>query len=263
MSLNILSAGYTTIDRIGDSNYIGGGATLLAINAKKLGYLSSLLSVLSIDQNGLFAKLILKKASIDIDFCFTKAPHIPTCAVPHAHALGSERKWIDNGAISFFKKISISQNTFSDFNCTFLVNCLPSFASRIACYSPQNLVYIPGPQSVLQPRHVREDVIRKAHYIFLNEEEAPYIWKYQPFSGKTEFVVVTKGEKGGEVFLHNGLKKQFRAIPVKNVIDTTGAGDVFALGFITTYLETNSITRAVENARILSSKIIQKNGGLL
>jgi fructokinase len=50
---------------------------------------------------------------------------------------------------------------------------------------------------------------------------------------------------------------------VNKILDLTGAGDLFAAGFLKEYLDNSSIKKCLETGSILASKIIQKIGARL
>jgi fructokinase len=50
---------------------------------------------------------------------------------------------------------------------------------------------------------------------------------------------------------------------VKKISDLTGAGDLFAAGFLKEYLDNSNIKKCLETGSILASKIIQKIGARL
>jgi fructokinase len=53
------------------------------------------------------------------------------------------------------------------------------------------------------------------------------------------------------------------SITVSKVLDLTGAGDLFAAGFLKEYLNDSNIKRCLETGTVLASKIIQKIGARL
>jgi len=53
------------------------------------------------------------------------------------------------------------------------------------------------------------------------------------------------------------------SIKVNNVLDLTGAGDLFAAGFLKEYLDNSEVKKCLETGSILASKIIQKIGARL
>ncbi|MFL2660633.1 MAG: adenosine kinase [Alphaproteobacteria bacterium] len=74
-----------------------------------------------------------------------------------------------------------------------------------------------------------------------------------------EIMVMTKGEKGAEIFTsqsHQAVEAQ----KVNSVIDTTGAGDMFAAGFLFKLLKGENPSAAAEFGCRFASQIIQQYG---
>ncbi|MEZ5813167.1 MAG: adenosine kinase [Alphaproteobacteria bacterium] len=95
-------------------------------------------------------------------------------------------------------------------------------------------------------RH-RSDFLRlvESHVdiLFANEEEIKSLYMQQDFddaigavSGHVEIAAITRSEKGA-VVMADGKKIVVEAAPVSQVIDTTGAGDQFAAGFLYGFTE--------------------------
>ena len=88
------------------------------------------------------------------------------------------------------------------------------------------------------------DVIRLADVVFLNEEEADTAREEGLLAENDSMTVIKRGEGGAEAHVdgrtitHPG----FEVDPV----DTAGAGDAFAAGFLATRLDDGSIERALE-----------------
>ena len=74
--------------------------------------------------------------------------------------------------------------------------------------------------------------------------------------------VVTTGKEGAFCVLNQELIK-VNAIANIPIIDTTGAGDLFAAGFINSYNNGLSIERSLQNGCELAAKIIQQFGARL
>ena len=53
------------------------------------------------------------------------------------------------------------------------------------------------------------------------------------------------------------------SIKVEKVLDLTGAGDLFASGFLKEYLEKSNIKKCLQTGSELAAKIIQKVGARL
>ena len=71
-----------------------------------------------------------------------------------------------------------------------------------------------------------------------------------------KLMVITRGEKGaiaifGEETIEVGVKKNL------NILVFTGAGDLFAGGFLHGYINKNSIKESLEKGAEMSAKVIQ------
>lgn len=71
---------------------------------------------------------------------------------------------------------------------------------------------------------------------------------------------VTLAERGS-VTWHRGQAYRVSAVPVENVVDTTGGGDSYHAGFVCTYLLENDILQAMAAGSSLASKTISHYGG--
>ena len=76
-----------------------------------------------------------------------------------------------------------------------------------------------------------------------------------------KLLVVTLGPDGSIVFSGDRTFKS-DAVKVKKVVDTTGAGDAFAAGFLSSYMHEKSISRAVETGAIIAAKTIAHKGAI-
>ncbi|MEO8582027.1 MAG: carbohydrate kinase family protein [Patescibacteria group bacterium] len=76
---------------------------------------------------------------------------------------------------------------------------------------------------------------------------------------KIPVVIITLGEKGSLVF-DQGKKTEIEAVPVKKVIDPTGAGDAYRAGFLFGYMRNWSISECVQLGSIVATFAIQKHG---
>ena len=75
-------------------------------------------------------------------------------------------------------------------------------------------------------------------------------------------MVITRGEKGaiaiqGEEVVECGVHKNLK------IVDLTGAGDLFAAGFLHGYVNKLSIKQSLEKGTEMSSRVIQQIGARL
>ena len=77
-----------------------------------------------------------------------------------------------------------------------------------------------------------------------------------------KIVVITRSENGSLVILNNEITK-CESIKVEKVLDLTGAGDLFASGFLKEYLDKSSINKCLQTGSELAAKVIEKIGARL
>lgn len=77
--------------------------------------------------------------------------------------------------------------------------------------------------------------------------------------GKTEVTVVTMSEKGA-VILADGGREAVAAIPPAQLVDTTGAGDLFAAGFLAGFTRGKSLADCGRLGALAASEVISHYG---
>jgi len=112
-------------------------------------------------------------------------------------------------------------------------------------------------------------VKNKLDIIFANEQEIKSLIDTDNFDEVIEFgkqlgkiLVVTRGQKGSLAIDDNEVIECKSKSNLK-IVDLTGAGDLFAAGFLHGFINTFSIGESLEKGTEMSSKIIQKVGARL
>ena len=77
-----------------------------------------------------------------------------------------------------------------------------------------------------------------------------------------KLLIVTRGEKGS-IAIKNQEIVECQSKPNLEIVDLTGAGDLFAAGFLHGLINNNSTKECLEKGTEMSSKIIQKVGARL
>jgi fructokinase len=77
-----------------------------------------------------------------------------------------------------------------------------------------------------------------------------------------KLLIVTRGMQGSLAVQNNKIT-QCGCVKVERLLDLTGAGDLFAAGFLVEYIEKSDIKKCLENGSRLASKIIQQMGARL
>ena len=112
-------------------------------------------------------------------------------------------------------------------------------------------------------------VKNKLDIIFANEQEIRSLIDAKNFEDVAEFgkqlgkiLIVTRGEKGS-IAIQNQEVIECQIKPDLKIIDLTGAGDLFAAGFLHGFINNISTKGCLEKGTEMSSKIIQKIGARL
>ena len=117
--------------------------------------------------------------------------------------------------------------------------------------------------------HFLELVKKKLDITFANEQEMKSLIEARDFQDVINFskqlnklIIITRGEKGavaiqGQEIVETGIIQNLK------ILDLTGAGDLFAAGFLHGYVNKLSIKESLEKGTEMSSKVIQQIGARL
>jgi sugar/nucleoside kinase (ribokinase family) len=112
-------------------------------------------------------------------------------------------------------------------------------------------------------------VKNKLDITFANEQEIMSLIEAKNFNEVINFgkklektLIITRGEKGS-VAIENNEITEFKSKKNLSIIDLTGAGDLFAAGYLHGYINNLSILQSLEKGTEMSSKIIQQIGARL
>ena len=111
------------------------------------------------------------------------------------------------------------------------------------------------------------DLIRNSiDIVFANETEIKALYKTQSFSGAIDaarqdcpLVVVTRSEKGS-VIVKGADTIEVPAHPVKSVVDVTGAGDLYAAGFLFGHTSGKPLAHCARLGSLAAAEVISHVG---
>ncbi len=102
--------------------------------------------------------------------------------------------------------------------------------------------------------------------LFVNEHELATLTGEDDFeagiaavAGKVPVLVATRSEKGAIAIAH-GERAEVAAEPIAKVIDTTGAGDQFAAGFLSGHVKGEPLERCLKRGAIAAAEVISHYG---
>ncbi len=149
-------------------------------------------------------------------------------------------------------------------------------AAKEAFYKATQLAHDAGRKTALTlsdpfcvERH-REDfrALIEGHIdlLFANEQEIKSLAETDDLAsavssldGKLDLAVITRSEKGA-IILSGAEREEVPAFPVQRVVDTTGAGDLFAAGFLAGYTKGKSLLDCGRLGALAASEIISHFG---
>ena len=117
--------------------------------------------------------------------------------------------------------------------------------------------------------HFLDLVKNKLDITFANEQEITSLIEAKNFKEIINFskqlnrlIIITRGEKGaiaikGEEIIESGIQKDLK------IVDLTGAGDLFAAGFLHGYINGSSVRDCLVKGTEMSSRVIQQIGARL
>ena len=117
--------------------------------------------------------------------------------------------------------------------------------------------------------HFLDLVKNKLDITFANEQEIMSLIDAKDFNEVIDFakslgklLVITRGEKGA-IAINNSEVSECGIKQGLNIVDLTGAGDLFAAGFLHGFVNEMSLKESLEKGTEMSSKVIQQIGARL
>ena len=117
--------------------------------------------------------------------------------------------------------------------------------------------------------HFLDLVKNKLNITFANEQEILSLINTKNFDEVISFgkqigklIVITRGEKGS-IAIHKNEITECDTQKNLKIVDLTGAGDLFAAGFLHSHVNNLTLKESLEKGTEMSSKIIQKIGARL
>ena len=257
----------------------GGGGTNTAATFAKQGFRTAFCGAIGADSSGLEIVRELKSLKIDTKFVVKKKEK----KTNHSIIISSEG---EDRTILVYRGASDSLNKddilWSKLKAKWiylapLAGLTGEMFGEIVNFAFENKIKVainPSKQQLSLPLEELKKVFSKVDILFLNQEEASLLAKI-PFEQETEIfkkideicpgiAVMTKGGEG--VTVSDG-KYSYSALPNadRKIVDTTGAGDAFASGFLCDYIRFNGdIEKAIQfglaNSEANLSQIGAKTG---
>jgi fructokinase len=258
----------------------GGSVANTMVGIAYLGGNPSFIGKVNSDEFGNIYKKSLQK--INVNFLYSeKKENLPTGASIIFITPDSERTMCTYlGISSQLSKEDINQDYIKDYEIIFLEGYLwdkgiseEMFKYVIQLAKRNNVKIAMSLSDIFCVTRHREDFFKllknDLNILIGNENEINELMqKNNLIDSKNELknikklIIITRSENGSVAVLNNEITN-CESIKVEKVLDLTGAGDLFAAGFLKEYLDKSNIKKCLQTGSNLAAKIIQKIGARL
>jgi sugar/nucleoside kinase (ribokinase family) len=231
----------------------GGGGTNTAATFAKQGLKTAFCGAIGADQAGLDIIRDLRNFKIDTRFLVKKKEKQTNHSVIISNQEKDRTILVYRGASDMISKEDIPWQKVKKTKWFYLApfaGLLSDNFEEIINFAKENKIKIavnPSKKQLSLPEEDLKRIFSEIDVLFLNKEEASFMTKI-PYEKEEEIfkkideichgvAVMTKGEEG--VVVSDGKYLYFaKPNPERKVVDTTGAGDSFASGFLVDFIKT-------------------------
>lgn len=229
----------------------GGGACNFAVGLSRLGSKVSLFGHVGNDQNGRIGLISLIEEQIDVSRVIKEEKHATGFVIILVDKEGQTMKIGYREANAKLAPKDITGKLLSEVKIVHASSVSAKVALKIAqvCNKKSIIASIDfGGELMTETSQVLQEIINNYSLIFLNKIAFEKAYGYLPTKenldalrlNKSTILNVTLGPEGSYIISRNGVQKipSFK-VPV---VDTTGAGDAYAAGFIHSYQQNPSLS---------------------
>jgi len=258
----------------------GGSVANTMVGIAYLGGNSSFIGKVNSDEFGNIYKKSLKK--INVNFLYSeKEENLSTGASIIFITPDSERTMCTYlGISSQLSKEDINEDYIKDYEIIFLEGYLwdkgiseEMFKHVIQLAKKNNLKIAMSLSDIFCVTRHREDFFKllknDLNILIGNENEINELMQknnlldsINELKNIDKLIIITRSENGSVAVLNNEITN-CESTKVEKVLDLTGAGDLFAAGFLKEYLDRSNIKKCLQTGSKLAAQVIQKIGARL
>ena len=258
----------------------GGSVANTMVGIAYLGGHPSFIGKVNSDEFGNIYKKSLQK--INVNFLYSeKEENLPTGASIIFITPDSERTMCTYlGISSQLSKEDINEDYIKDYEIIFLEGYLwdkgiseEMFKHVIQLAKKNNVKIAMSLSDIFCVTRHREDFFKllknDLNILIGNENEINELMQknnlldsMNELKNINKLIIITRSENGSVAVLNNEITN-CESVKVEKVLDLTGAGDLFAAGFLKEYLDKSNIKKCLQTGSNLAAKIIQKIGARL
>ena len=244
--------------------YAGGSAANTVRNMAFLGVKAGFIGKTGLDEEGVFFQESLTKYGVqsflyqtdeDKTGCSVVMVHADKDRTQCAHACAANLLQIDEVKEDWLK------NTKSILLEGYMLNRRPELVEALICkaFDLGVEVYftLSDEHCVIAKKELILKLLPKIKVLFGNEYEFDAL-AVDPKNLKGTICVRTCGGHGVEIICQNA-KKFFKTNPLVRIVNTNGAGDAFASGFLMKYQQNETLKKCVEFGHKIAKKVLKTN----
>ena len=258
----------------------GGSVANTMAGIAYLGGNPSFIGKINSDEFGKIYKKSLEKIKVNF-LCPEKEENLPTGASIIFITPDSERTMCTYlGISSQLSKEDINEDYIKDYEIIFLEGYLwdkgmseEMFKHVINLAKKNNIQIAMSLSDIFCVTRHREDFFKllknDLNILIGNENEINELMQknnlldsMNELKNINKLIIITRSENGSVTVLNNEITN-CESVKVEKVLDLTGAGDLFAAGFLKEYLDKSNIKKCLQTGSNLAAKIIQKVGARL
>jgi len=241
---------------------------------------SSFIGKINSDEFGKIYKKSLEKIFVNFAY-IAKNEDLPTGTSIIFVTPDSERTMCTYlGISSQLSKNDINENNIKDYKIIFLEGYLwdkgmseEMFKSVIYLAKKNNIKIAMSLSDIFCVKRHKKDflklLIKDLNILIGNENEINELASQKNLIDSVnqlkefnKLIIITRSEKGS-IAIHNNQVVSCDSFKPNQILDLTGAGDLFAAGFFKEYVDNSDIKKCLETGSVLAAKVIEKFGARL
>ena len=241
---------------------------------------SSFIGKINSDEFGKIYKKSLEKIFVNFAY-IAKNEELPTGTSIIFVTPDSERTMCTYlGISSQLSKNDINENNIKDYKIIFLEGYLwdkgmseEMFKSVIYLAKKNNIKIAMSLSDIFCVKRHKKDflklLIKDLNILIGNENEINELASQKNLIDSVnqlkefnKLIIITRSEKGS-IAIHNNQVVSCDSFKPNQILDLTGAGDLFAAGFFKEYVDNSDIKKCLETGSMLAAKVIEKFGARL
>lgn len=243
----------------------GGGASNTAVGFAKQGYQVKIMT--EVGQDFLADQLLaeLSQLGIDTQYVSQQKREQTGMSVVLVAPEGGRTILVHRGAASMLEAHDVDWPSVSEaswIHCSNVSGQLELLLKLFSLGKNTQISWNPGKEDLqlLLNNQLPIDTLADVAVLCLNQEEWELLVPVQDRVSKlVQYVVITQGKQGGEVLRHDQSIHRY-SIKQVPVIDETGSGDAFHVGFVTGILEGKTVPQACQYGVEISASVVQHLG---